>query len=253
MSKRCGANDMTTENAAGFDGNTDDVFGRIAGRYDLMCDIFSFLSHRRWKQSLAVEISETQGVAFLDMASGTGHIVHRVAKLLVENPKLERKLICAADVSPQMLDIAKAKNTSGYDELKFEVMNAYNLRTVVSGSVDIFSVAFGMKIMDRSKLLAEAARVLKPGGIFFCLEAAKISNPIMHRAYLTYMSMCMPIMASLVTGGDRSAYNYLLKGIYKVPTQAEFGREIESFGFCGVTYRNMSMGIVALHRAVRNS
>jgi demethylmenaquinone methyltransferase / 2-methoxy-6-polyprenyl-1,4-benzoquinol methylase len=131
-------------------------------------------------------------------------------------------------------------------------MNAYDLSTVASGSIDVFSVAFGMKIMDRSRLLAEASRVLKPGGIFFCLEAAKISNPILHRAYLIYMGLCMPIMASIVTGGDRSAYNYLLKGIYKVPTQAEFAHEIASFGFRDVTYRNMSLGIVALHRAVRN-
>jgi ubiquinone/menaquinone biosynthesis methyltransferase len=238
-------------NAAKLDTDTDDVFGRIAEQYDLLCDIFSVLSHRRWKQELAKQIVATNGTNFLDVASGTGHIVHRVTKLLVENINLQRKSILSTDLSEKMLAVARRKDKGTYSDITYAVSSAYHLKDVDTASVDILSISFAMKITDRCQVLREAARVLKPGGTFFCLEAARIPVAAIHRAYLTYMNLCLPIMASITTGGDRSAYNYLLRGIHNFPDQQQLCTEIVGHGFKDVAYQNMSLGIVALHRATR--
>jgi demethylmenaquinone methyltransferase / 2-methoxy-6-polyprenyl-1,4-benzoquinol methylase len=238
-------------NAAKLDTETDDVFGRIAERYDLLCDIFSVLSHRRWKQELARQIVATDGTNFVDVASGTGHIVHRVTKLIVANPKHQRKSILATDLSEKMLAVARRKDKGTYADIKYSVSSAYHLKDVTANSVDILSISFAMKITDRHQVLREAARVLKPGGTFFCLEAARIPIPIIHRAYLAYMNVCLPVMATIATGGDRSAYDYLLRGIHNFPDQRELCVEIAAHGFKDVTYQNMSLGIVALHRATK--
>jgi demethylmenaquinone methyltransferase / 2-methoxy-6-polyprenyl-1,4-benzoquinol methylase len=238
-------------NAAKLDTEADDVFGRIAERYDLLCDIFSFLSHRRWKQKLAREIVATDGVSFIDVASGTGHIVHRVTKLLVNQPDLQRKSILATDLSEKMLAVARRKDAGNYADIRYEVASAYHLTDIATSSVDILSISFAMKITDRHQVLREAARVLKPGGTFFCLEAARIPVPLIHRAYLTYMNLCLPMMATIATGGDRSAYDYLLRGIHNFPDQKQLCHEIADHGFKDVSYKNMSLGIVALHRATR--
>jgi ubiquinone/menaquinone biosynthesis methyltransferase len=243
--------EILPQNAARLDSDTDDVFGRIAERYDLLCDIFSVLSHRYWKQRLAEQIVATKGVNFIDVASGTGHIVHRVMKLLAEDPGLQRKAILATDLSEKMLAVARRKDRGIYPAITYAVGSAYHLNNVPAASVDILSMSFAMKITDRHQVLREVARVLKPGGTFFCLEAARIPVAAIHRAYLTYMNLCLPVMAGIATAGDRSAYDYLLRGIHNFPDQQQLCAEIEAHGFQNVTYKNMSLGIVALHRAVR--
>jgi demethylmenaquinone methyltransferase / 2-methoxy-6-polyprenyl-1,4-benzoquinol methylase len=240
-----------TLNAAKLNTDADDVFGRIAERYDMLCDIFSVMSHRRWKQRLAEEIVRTDGVTFVDVASGTGHIVHRVMTLLAAQPDAQRKSILATDLSEKMLAVARRKDAGTYKDIAYAVSSAYHLKDIARASVDVLSISFAMKITDRAQVLREAARVLKPGGTFFCLEAARIPIDFVHRAYLSYMNLCLPVMASIATGGDRSAYDYLLRGIHNFPDQRELCAEIESFGFRNVTYENMSLGIVALHRGVK--
>ena len=239
------------ENAAEFDSNSDDVFGRIAERYDLLCDIFSIYSHRRWKERLAEAVVRTEGRDFLDIASGTGHIVHRVMRKLGADRGLPRKNILATDLSPKMLDVARRKDEFGYDPITYSVENAYDMKSVATASIDVISLSFAMKITDRAKVLKEVARMLKPGGVFYCLEASRIPFEPLYRVYLAYMNLCVPLMAGLATGGDRSAYDYLLRGIHNFPTQEGLASEIADHGFHNVTWQNLSFGIVALHRAVR--
>jgi ubiquinone/menaquinone biosynthesis C-methylase UbiE len=106
-----------------------------------------------------------------------------------------------------------------------------------------------MKITDRHQVMREAWRVLKPGGTFICLEASEIPVPLIQRAYLAYMSVCMPIVGWAATGGDASAYEYLLKGVRAFPGAEEFAREVAAQGFVDVTFERMSAGIVAIHMA----
>lgn len=118
-------------------------------------------------------------------------------------------------------------------------------------SVDVISMAFGLKIVDRSRVLPEVFRVLKPGGVLLCLEASRIFIPGLHPLYLAYMDLCMPWIGRLATGGDASAYGYLLKGVHDFPDQQTLAKELAAAGFDAVTYESLSLGIVALHRAVK--
>jgi ubiquinone/menaquinone biosynthesis C-methylase UbiE len=112
-------------------------------------------------------------------------------------------------------------------------------------------MSFGMKICDRARVMAEAHRVLKPGGRFLCLEAARIPVPWVHAAYLKYMDWCLPLIGRLAAEGDRSAYDYLLRGVHGFPEQQALVRELEAVGFESVRYTNLTLGIVALHEAVK--
>jgi demethylmenaquinone methyltransferase / 2-methoxy-6-polyprenyl-1,4-benzoquinol methylase len=229
-------------NAAGFQSERDDVFGRIAGRYDLLCDLFSVGMHRLWKRGMARRMSRHPGEVVLDVASGTGDIPLRLAR----RGGRPRELM-VTDISDDMLAMAKRKLESCGVNLSFRILDAENLVELSDGSVDAYSISFGMKICDRAKVVREAMRVLKPGGRFYCLEAARIPAPWLHAVYLAYMSWCMPLIGRIATGGDASAYLYLLRGVREFPDQREFAGELKAAGFADVGWTNMTLGIVALH------
>lgn len=234
-------------NAAAFAAGRDNVFARIAGRYDRLCDIFSFGIHRIWKRRMARRMAAASGDVILDLASGTGDIPMRYFAA-----GGAARTLWATDLSPEMLNIARAKMEGKFASLSFACWDAENLCEVETASVDVLSISFAMKICDRDKVLREAARVLKPGGLFLCLEASRIPVRAIQWLYLGYMNACMPVIGLLATGGDRSAYRYLLDGIHAFPDQRSFAREIAAAGFENVRYANMTFGIVALHEAIRS-
>ncbi|MEQ1489245.1 MAG: ubiquinone/menaquinone biosynthesis methyltransferase [Terricaulis sp.] len=231
-------------NAAHFDPQADDVFGRIAGRYDRLCDVFSVFAHRLWKNRIATLISHEQGAVALDVASGTGDIPVR---LLRKGGGPERILV--TDISAQMLAQAR-KKLAGAARVEFRTLDAHAL-DLPDASIDTYSISFGMKICDRARVMSEAMRVLKPGGVFYCLEAARIPFEPLHQAYLLYMDWCLPTIARIATGGDASAYNYLLRGVHDFPRQRDFAEEIRQRGFANVTFESLTLGIVAIHRGVK--
>lgn len=236
----------TSSNAAAFSPARDDVFARIAGRYDRLCDFFSLFAHRLWKARMAARIAATPGDVVLDAASGTGDIPLRVLRKLGKRSAAGwSKTLWVTDLCPQMLDMAREKLPID-GNVKFAVFDVHNLTEVAAGSVDIFSISFGMKICDRRRVMAEAFRVLKPGGTFFCLEAARIPVPALHALYLKYMDWCLPLIARLAVR-DHSAYDYLLRGVHEFPDQATFANEMAAHGFRDVAFENLTFGIVALH------
>lgn len=242
---------MTSEavaNAAGFEPAHDDVFARIAGRYDLLCDLFSLSAHRVWKEHLARRIAVLPGEEVLDLASGTGDIPLRLCRRL--SPAQPRS-VRVTDLCPQMLEIAARKLEGAPGVTAISIADAEALDGIADASVDIVSIAFGIKICDRGRVVAEALRVLRPGGRFLCLEAARIPLAPIHALYLAYMRTCMPFIARLATGGDRSAYDYLLKGVHEFPDQASFARELAQAGFADVSWRNLTFGIVAVHEGAK--
>ena len=231
-------------NAGAFDPNADDIFGRIAHRYDRLCDIFSLFAHRLWKSRMAARIAREQGAVALDVASGTGDIPMRLLRRGGGPAK-----ILVTDICPQMLAQAE-KKLAGAPRADLRRLDAHAL-DLPDASVDVYSISFGMKICDRGRVVAEAYRVLRPGGVFYCLEAARIPFEPLHRLYLAYMDWCLPLSARVATGGDSSAYDYLLRGIHEFPEQRQFAAELEQQGFTRATYDNLTFGIVALHRAVK--
>ena len=235
----------TDTNAASFDSIRDDVFSRIASRYDVLCDLFSLGLHRTWKRRMARRIADAPWQNMLDVAAGTGDIALRVARL----GGTGGRSCVVSDICPAMLEIAKRRAGPLVGAMQFKVYDAHRLSEIESESIDLYSMSLGMKICDRARALHEAWRVLKPGGTFICLEASEIPLRFIHRLYIAYMGLCMPIVGYLATGGDASAYHYLLSGVRGFPGAVEFAREVETLGFADVSYERLSFGIVAIHVA----
>ena len=235
----------SNDNAAEFQWQSDDVFGRIAGRYDLLCDIFSLGIHRLWKRRVAAVIAQEPWDVLLDGATGTGDIILRVL------PQLggERRHIIAADLSPRMLAIAERRLQRHSSAVSLRTLDAQDMQSIADASVDAYSLSLALKICNRQAVLEEAWRVLKPGGRLIVLEASNIRWPAVHRLYLAYMSLCMPLLGWMATGGDASAYKYLLQGIRGFPSAAQLAEELAAMGFEDVSYERLSLGIVAIHTA----
>jgi demethylmenaquinone methyltransferase/2-methoxy-6-polyprenyl-1,4-benzoquinol methylase len=111
----------------------------------------------------------------------------------------------------------------------------------------VYTISFGIRNVTRIEdALAEAFRVLRPGGRLMVLEFSQIPNDLMQKAYDLYSFNVIPTMGKLVTG-DRDSYQYLVESIRKFPDQDRFASMIGAAGFSLVKYRNLSMGIAALH------
>ena len=238
--------ELKPENAAAFDPGADDVFGRIAGRYDVLCDVFSLGLHRLWKQRVAQLIAAEPWSDMLDAAAGTGAVVRRV---IANDAALQGRRIIVSDISPQMLGIARQRTVQSLVPLEFRILDAHAMPSLADASFDLYSISLGLKICDRRRVLAEAMRLLKPGGRFIALEASAITWPWLHRQYLRYMGVCMPAIGWLATGGDASAYRYLLKGVHDFPDAEGLAREMRDVGYADVTFERLSLGIVAIHMA----
>lgn len=198
---------------------------------------------------MAARMAAHPGQVILDVASGTGDIPLR----LLHRAGIAGRTLWVTDICPQMLAMAREKLAKFGEQIRIAERNAENLHEVESNSVDLLSISFGMKICDRERAVAEAFRVLRPGGTFFCLEAARIPSPLMHALYLKYMDLCLPLIGWLASDGDSATYDYLLRGVHGFPDQRTFATELESAGFRGVTYQNLTFGIVALHEATKPS
>ncbi len=236
------------ENAAGFETTEDDVFGRIASKYDLLCDLFSFGLHRVWKSRVATIIATSEWNTFLDVASGTGDIVLRVLQKSCVQP---HQKVIASDISEKMLAIAKTRLPNNIPELEIKKIDACVMHQIANSSVGLYSMSLGLKICDRKLALLEAYRVLKPEGKLVLLEASNIPVNFIHKAYLLYMSLVMPVIGWLATSGDASAYKYLLQGVQSFPDAESLAKELAQLGFKNISFQRLSFGVVAIHIAFK--
>lgn len=232
-------------NAAAFAPAKDDVFARIARRYDLLCDLFSLGIHRLWKRRVVAMIAAGDWENMLDAAGGTGDITLR---LLRRHPALAARAITVSDLSPAMLAIAERKAKDEGLALDFRVLNAEAMPQIPDASVDLYAISLALKICNRERVIREALRVLRPGGQFIALEASTIRMAWLHRLYLVYMNLCMPTIGYIATSGDASAYRYLLRGVSEFPDADALAFELRQAGFDSISYELMSLGIVAIHR-----
>ncbi|MGC2408460.1 MAG: bifunctional demethylmenaquinone methyltransferase/2-methoxy-6-polyprenyl-1,4-benzoquinol methylase UbiE [Methyloceanibacter sp.] len=225
----------------------NEIFARVARRYDLMNDLMSGGLHRLWKDDLVGWLAPPKGphpYALLDVAGGTGDIASRV---LQAGGSGARAVIC--DISAEMIEAGRER--AGNSEcLTFVRGNAESL-PFASRSFDAYAIAFGMRNLTRQEVaLAEAFRVLKPGGRFLCLEFSAVETPLLDTLYDAYSMNAIPALGALVAG-DSASYRYLVESIRRFPDQKSFTGMIENAGFERVRHRNLTGGIAAIHSGWR--
>lgn len=212
------------------------VFQAVAPRYDLMNDVMSFGIHRRWKRRLIADLPRQGWV--VDLAGGTGD----VARLLVGEPG-RQVLVC----DPSLAMMAAGQQRPEARSIVWTAGEAERL-PFSDGSVTALTVAFGLRNATHLETaLAEAARVLAPGGVFACLEFSRAAFWL-RPFYDLYSFLVIPRLGAWIAR-EPAAYRYLVESIRRFPDQAEFADMIRQAGLTQVSWRNLSFGIACIHRA----
>ncbi len=223
-----------------------DVFDSVASRYDLMNDLMSGGLHRVWKRRL-VEVlflrrnPAREHMQMADIAGGTGDISLR--------------FLCAGGGKAVITDINEAMLSAGRQRKEFNslggrvswcVGNAESL-PFTSASADRITIAFGLRnVTDREAAIAEAHRVLKPGGRFLCLEFSQVNSAVLARAYDAWSFNVLPRLGQMVAG-DADSYRYLVESIRTFPTPEVLADMFAGAGFAQVRVRRLSAGIACIH------
>ena len=223
----------------------DDVFHKVADRYDLMNDLMSFGLHRVWKDILVAKLRPPRHRRFehLDVAGGTGDVAFRVAAAGGEATR-----VTVVDVSPDMLRVGaeRAKKLKEGERVRFVEGNVEALPPP-DAAFDGYTIAFGLRNVPRvERALAEAFRVLKRGGRFLCLEFSRVDAPIFDRLYRIYSDLAIPALGEAVTG-DGDAYRYLVESIRKFPPPERLAEMVAEAGFARAAFTRLAGGVVAIH------
>lgn len=218
------------------------VFNSVASRYDVMNDVMSVGIHRLWKDAMMDWLAPRPGQKLLDVAGGTGDISFRFLKR-------------AGSGHATVLDLTEPMLLAGRKRAEAAQM-AGNLDWVVGDAMalpfadntfDVYTISFGIRNVTRPQdALAEAFRVLRPGGRLMVLEFSQLPNAAMQKAYDLYSFNVIPRMGQLIAQ-DRDSYQYLVESIRNFPDQETFLSMIRAAGFENAAYRNLSLGIAALH------
>ena len=215
------------------------VFSSVAKKYDVMNDAMSLGMHRLWKDKFVRRVKPRSGETILDMAGGTGDIAFRLARAGAE--------VTVSDINQDMLDVGIERAIErGFDQLVWSCQNAEVL-SFPDRFFDAYTIAFGIRNVTRiDAALAEAHRVLKHGGRFFCLEFSTTQWPGFKEAYDAYSHKLVPRIGEAIAG-DADSYRYLIESIRKFPTMPEFEGMIRAAGFTRTRVEPILGGLVAIH------
>jgi demethylmenaquinone methyltransferase/2-methoxy-6-polyprenyl-1,4-benzoquinol methylase len=224
------------------------LFDRVADRYDLMNDLMSGGVHRLWKDMAVARLNPQPGETIIDCAGGTGDIARRLAAR-ARAAQLRRggpdARVVVVDYSPEM--VAAGIERGGAPEIVWSVGDAQNL-PLPDACAEAYVIAFGIRnVADIGQALAEARRVLKPGGRFLCLEFSRPVAEALRGAYDAYSFKVIPRIGEWVAK-DRDAYQYLVESIRRFPDQRAFAELIRQAGFDQVDWTNFTGGVCALHQ-----
>lgn len=230
-------------------GMVNDVFHRVADRYDLMNDLMSGGVHRLWKDAMVARLAPPKVGSIpyrvLDMAGGTGDIAERIV-----NASVGYAEVTVSDINADMLRVGaeRAKKWRFPAQAKFVEANAEAL-PFEDESFDAYTIAFGIRNVPRIELaLSEAHRVLKRGGRLLVLEFSQVDAPVLGEVYKLFSDNVIPPIGRVVTG-DAQPYQYLVESIRKFPNAEKFSRMIADAGFRRVTHTAFTGNVAALHGA----
>ena len=247
------------------------VFTSVAPSYDTMNDLMSLGIHRLWKDHFVRSLnpgSSADPQKFLDVAGGTGDIALRILEhaTLINNDL--KSSVIVSDINPEMLAegrrrMAQTPNGSDNGRVEYLEADAQTFETIEDASIDLYTVAFGIRnFTSIPTTLRTAYRVLKPGGVFACLEFGKVGNPLLNAFYKRWSFGAIPLIGQLVAG-DRDSYQYLVESVEKFPSQREFQALIEQAGFLvprsemdvdqmeGSGWETLTGGVAAIHKGVK--
>ncbi|WP_341754334.1 bifunctional demethylmenaquinone methyltransferase/2-methoxy-6-polyprenyl-1,4-benzoquinol methylase UbiE [Candidatus Tisiphia endosymbiont of Dioctria rufipes] len=226
-----------------------DIFSSVANKYDVMNDFMSLGIHRLWKDEFVRQIPNLKS-NILDVASGTGDIAFKIIKRASAKNVLVQLTMC--DINHDMLEVArhKAIDSNILQGLEYVVADAENL-PFPDNSFDYYTIAFGIRNVAKiDNALKEAYRVLKPGGKFLCLEFSKVEFDCLKQLYQFYSFNIIPKIGKIIANNE-SAYQYLVESINVFPDQESFAIMLKDVGFTDVSYKNLTLGIAAIHSAYK--
>ena len=227
------------------EGLVHDVFSSVASKYDLMNDLMSAGVHRLWKDAFVEWLNPRPGWRVLDVAGGTGDIAFRIADMVRSRGGEAKITVC--DINEDMVrEGMKRAAAKGERTIEWITGNAEAL-PIPDNTMDAYTIAFGIRnVTHIDKALAEARRVLKPGGRFLCLEFSRVEVPGLDQLYDAYSLNVLPRLGQLVAN-DAESYRYLAESIRRFPPQQKFARMIERAGLANVKVRNLTGGVAAMH------
>jgi len=215
------------------------IFSNVAKRYDVMNDAMSGGMHRLWKDRFVARVRPQPGEAILDMAGGTGDIAFRMAKHHAD--------VTVSDINQDMLDVGMERaEKRGISGLTWSCQNAETL-DFADRQFDAYTIAFGIRnVTHIDRALAEAHRVLKFGGRFFCLEFSTTQWPGFAQVYDAYSHHIVPQIGKIIAD-DADSYRYLIESIRRFPPMPAFAAMIREAGFVRVKVEPILGGLVAIH------
>jgi demethylmenaquinone methyltransferase/2-methoxy-6-polyprenyl-1,4-benzoquinol methylase len=216
-----------------------EVFARVARRYDIMNDAMSGGMHRLWKDRFVARAKPRPGERILDVAGGTGDIAFRM--------KAKGADVTVSDINPAMLEVGEQRAIKkGLTDLAWSVQNAETL-SFGDAMFDAYTIAFGIRnVTHIDRALAEAHRVLKRGGRFFCLEFSTTLWPGFAEIYDAYSHKIVPKLGKVIAQ-DEDSYRYLIESIRRFPDMETFRGMIADAGFVQAKAEPILGGLVAIH------
>ena len=196
-----------------------EVFSSVAARYDLMNDLMSGGVHRLWKDAMVEWLNPRPGWRVLDVAGGTGDIAFRIAEAGAAAAAARRRSRSATSMPRCWARACAAPGEKGERAIEWLAAMPRRCRSPMR-SMDAYTIAFGIRnVTHIDRALAEARRVLKPGGRFLCLEFSRVEVPGLDTLYDAYSFKLLPRIGRWVAE-DAEAYRYLAESIRRFPPQA---------------------------------
>ena len=223
------------------------VFTSVASSYDLMNDLMSFGVHRLWKRHFVAVSGVRRGDRVLDLAGGTGDIAALLKPVVGDEGE-----VVVGDINAAMLGVGRDRLTDRglVSGLRWAQMNAEML-PFEDNRFDAVTIAFGLRnVTDKDKALADMYRILKPGGRLLVLEFSKVRSPLLSKLYDVHSFQVLPRLGKLFAN-DGDSYRYLAESIRKHPDQDTLKGMMLGAGFGHVEVRNLTNGIVAIHRGYK--